>query len=618
MAFPDSFLDEIRARVPVSEVAAKKVRLVRHGHEHKGLCPFHDEKTPSFTVNDAKGFYHCFGCEAHGSVFDFLMKTDGLAFPEAVERLAAQAGLEMPARTSDPHEQERRSERERLTALMEEAAAWFESQLRSGAGAGARTYLESRGLDGAPVQHFRVGFAPDSRASLQPAMEARGYAREEMIAAGLLVVPDDGRDPYDRFRNRVTFPITDSRGRTVGFGGRTLGDSQAKYLNSPETALFHKGALLYNLAGSRAAARKAGTVIVAEGYTDVIALWKAGFKHAVAPLGTALTERQMTELWRMAPEPVLCLDGDSAGWNAAVRAARNALPLLKPGHSFRFAMLPGGEDPDSLLRERGPDALVQVIEDALPLAEVLWRTTASGDTSTPERKAGLRKSVHALVGEIADATVRDYYRRHFEGLLGRMFGAAPERGRPGRAPQGVRRRGVPRPERRLSAALGLGADARGSARVREETLVATLLNHPELLETVAEDAAGIAFESPDLDKLCNKIIEIGVQEALLDCAALHSHLTDQVQRMLAARLSGPKSGLVERFLRPDATLGEALAGWRGVLAMHRRASLAPEHEAAVRALEAGDESGRTRLEALNAEEIELTRMDADVAVRSRR
>ena len=617
MAFPDSFLDEIRARVPVSELAAKKVRLVRHRHEHKGLCPFHDEKTPSFTVNDAKGFYHCFGCESHGSVFDFLMKTEGLSFPEAVERLAAQAGLELPARSSDPHERERRDERERLLALMEEAAGWFESQLRSGAGAAARTYLESRGLDGAPVQHFRVGFAPDSRASLQPAMEARGYTRDEMIAAGLLVVPEGGREPYDRFRDRVTFPIADSRDHTVGFGGRTLGDSQAKYLNSPETALFHKGALLYNLAGARAAARDAGTIIVAEGYTDVMALWKAGFPHAVAPLGTALTERQMTELWRLAPEPVLCLDGDSAGWNAALRAARNALPLLKPGHSFRFAMLPGGEDPDSLLRRRGRDALAQVIDAALPLAEVLWRATASGDTSTPERKAGLRKSVHDLVGEIADGTVRDYYRRHFDGLLGTMFGAGPDRRRPGRAPQGARRRSSVRPERRLAAAQGLGTGARGSARVREETLVATLINHPVLLETVAEDAAAIAFESPDLDKLCNKIIEIAGRDAPLDSAALQSHLTDQLERTLAARLSGFESGLAERFLRPDATPEEALAGWRGALAMHRRASLAPEHEAAVRALEAGDESGRTRLEALNAEETELAKMDADVAVRPR-
>ncbi|MDA1131920.1 MAG: DNA primase, partial [Proteobacteria bacterium] len=356
MAFADSFLDQIRARVPGSEVVAKRVRLKRSGRgELTGLCPFHDEKTPSFTVNDAKGFYHCFGCGAHGSAFDFLMQTDGLSFPEAVERLAGMAGLEMPARSRDPQDKERREGRERLYGLLEVAAAWFEDRLRHH-GDVARRYLEDRSIDGAAAAQFRLGFAPDSRDALKQALLARGYTVAELVRVGLLVAPEDGGEAFDRFRNRVMFPITDRRGQIVAFGGRTLGEARAKYLNSPETEFFHKGSLLYNLAGARSASREAGTVLVAEGYTDVISLWRHGFRHAVAPLGTALTDNQLGELWRLAPEPVLCLDGDAAGMRAAVRAAENALPLLKPGHSLRFALLPAGEDPDSLLRGGGAKA----------------------------------------------------------------------------------------------------------------------------------------------------------------------------------------------------------------------------------------------------------------------
>lgn len=318
MAFPPGFLDELRARIRLSDVVSRRVRLQKRGREFTGLCPFHNEKTPSFTVNDDKGFYHCFGCGAHGDAIDFEREQSGLSFREAVERLAADVGLAVPA--PDPRAREREEARRGLADVVEIACQWFEERLRGPEGAPARAYLERRGLDQATIRRFRLGYAPDARDALIKAFsQGKGgdSARDaididQLIAAGLAKRPDDGRAPFDYFRGRVMFPITDRRGRVIAFGGRVLGDGEPKYLNSPDTPLFEKGRVLFGWHVAREAARSAGTVLVTEGYMDVIALAQAGFDHAVAPLGTALTEQQIRELWRMAPEPVVCLDGDTA------------------------------------------------------------------------------------------------------------------------------------------------------------------------------------------------------------------------------------------------------------------------------------------------------------------
>ncbi len=386
MAFPDHFLDDLKARVQLVDVVGRYVKLIRRGREWLGLCPFHNEKTPSFTVNEDKGFYHCFGCQAHGSIFDFLMQREGLSFPEAVERLAADAGIQMPVRSPEAAAQEK--VRATLYDAMAFAAEWFQSRLDTASGRAARDYLLARGLTDMAIGEFMLGHAPKNRIGLKEAMLARDFSERQLIDVGLLISPEDGGETFDRFRNRIMFPITDSRGRVVAFGGRALDDAPAKYLNSPETPLFHKGRMLYNLARARPVVRDEGSVVVAEGYMDVIALHQAGFGNAVAPLGTAVTEEQLGLLWRLAPEPILCFDGDTAGWNAAGRAAERALPYLRSGHSLRFSLLPTGEDPDSLLRSKGAAAFSLLLVDATPLSDLLWQITMQErDLDTPERRA---------------------------------------------------------------------------------------------------------------------------------------------------------------------------------------------------------------------------------------
>src|SRR5947207_6330284 len=412
MAFPPGFLDELRARVSLSDIVGRKVSLKRRsGAEYAGLCPFHNEKTPSFTVNDKKGFFHCFGCGVHGDAVGFVMKTEGLSFPESVEKLAREVGLPVPRAT--PQERERADRASTLQEVVEQAARWFQKQLRLPVGRHGLDYLRGRGLSDETIDDFRLGFSPDSRDGLLGALKREGATVDKLVEAGLVIQPEDGgREPYDRFRGRVMFTINDRRGRAIAFGGRVMGQGEPKYLNSPETPLFHKGANLYCLDRARVAATKDQPVIVAEGYMDVIALHGAGFVGAVAPLGTALTEGQLGELWKLADEPYLCFDGDNAGRRAAHRAADRALPLLRPGKSLRFVSLPAGEDPDSLVRSRGPEAIRRVLELARPLSDVVWDLETEGKPAdTPERRASIRRLVLERVDQIADPVVRDYYRR---------------------------------------------------------------------------------------------------------------------------------------------------------------------------------------------------------------
>ena len=429
MRFTPQFLDELRARLPVSEVVGRRVKLKKAGREWKGLSPFQQEKSPSFTVNDQKGFYHDFSSGKHGNIFDFLMETEGVSFPEAVERLAAMAGLPLPAVTPDAarHEQRRKT----LYDVMELAAKFFADTLSSRNGAKARGYLADRAISPATQLQFRLGYASGERFALKEHLGSHGISVEDMVEAGLLITGDDIPVPYDRFRDRVMFPITDVRGRVIAFGGRALEkDVAAKYLNSPETALFHKGDNLYNLAAARLAAHNGASLVVVEGYVDVIAMVGAGFPASVAPLGTALTENQLALLWKMADEPILCFDGDKAGQKAAWRAADLALPHLAPGKSLRFALLPEGQDPDDLARSGGRAAIEDVIGAARGLAEMIWsREILGGSFATPERRAALEKRIGEIANGIRDEVVRRYYRQDLGERLQRAF--APEVARGG-------------------------------------------------------------------------------------------------------------------------------------------------------------------------------------------
>src|ERR1041385_7258685 len=394
MRFTPQFLDDLKARLPVSEVVGRRVKLRKAGREWKGLSPFNKEKTASFFVNDQKMAWFDFSSGKNGNIFDFIMLTEGVNFPEAVERLASMAGVPLPR--SSPEAEAREERRKTLHDIVELAAKFFETTLAARAGAKARGYLADRGIEPKTQLKFRVGYAPPERYALKEHLGAQGVSTEDMVEAGLLVSGEDIPVPYDRFRDRVMFPITDLRARVIAFGGRALEkDAPAKYLNSPETPLFHKGGTLYNIAAARQAAHDGAPIVAVEGYIDVIAMVTAGYPATVAPLGTALTEDQLGLLWKMADEPILCFDGDGAGLRAAYRAVDMALPRLKPGKSLRFAMLPDGQDPDDLYRSGGREAIAEVLAGAHPLAEMLWsRETEAASFDTPERRAAFEARTH--------------------------------------------------------------------------------------------------------------------------------------------------------------------------------------------------------------------------------
>src|SRR5271170_6431788 len=421
MRFTPQFLDELRARLPVSEVVGRRVKLRKAGREWKGLSPFNKEKTPSFFVNDQKAMWFDFSSGKNGNIFDFLMLTEGVSFPEAVERLAAQAGVPMPVMTREAAAHEER--RKTLHDVVELAAKFFEATLASRNGARGRGYLLDRGIHAATQLKFRLGYAPSEQYALKEHLGAAKISTEDMAEAGLVVAGEDIAVPYDRFRDRVMFPISDWRGRVIAFGGRALDkDVSAKYLNSPETPLFHKGATLYNIANARKAAHEGASLVAVEGYIDVIAMVTAGFEATVAPLGTALNADQLALMWRMADEPTLCFDGDDAGRRAAYRAVDLALPLLKPGKSLKLAALPDGQDPDDLARSGGREAIADVLAASRGLADILWtRECEAGPFDTPERRAALEARLGAVTATIADETVRRYYRQDFSARLGQLF-----------------------------------------------------------------------------------------------------------------------------------------------------------------------------------------------------
>jgi len=627
MRFTPQFLDDLRARLPVSEVVGKRVKLKKAGREWKGLSPFQQEKTPSFTVNDQKGFYHDFSSGKHGNIFDFVMETEGVSFPEAVERCAAMAGVALPAATPDAarHEQRRKT----LYDVMELAAKFFADTLASRLGAKARGYLGDRAISPATQLQFRLGYAPPDRFALKEYLGGCGIPTEDMVEAGLLIAGDDIPVPYDRFRDRVMFPIGDSRGRVIAFGGRALEkDAPAKYLNSPETPLFHKGDNLYNLSAARQAAHNGASLIVVEGYIDVIAMVTAGFGAAVAPLGTALTENQLALIWKMADEPILCFDGDRAGQKAAWRAADLALPLLKPGKSLRFALLPEGQDPDDLARSGGRAAIEEVISATRPLADVIWsREIEGGDFATPERRAALEARIGEIAGSIRDEVVRRYYRQDLVERLQRSF--APE------APRGFSNRGLsgresvrkflprgpaspfargqrmaavlpslaPGPYQAASPQLANSPIMRGqrSAMSRREALILQcLINHPWLLHEHLEEAAALELAHPEAHRLRAAIIAAFAQP--------HHHSPDPSEQSDKMRADLEAAGLtkilqrVERAIttqavwgaKPGAAREDVLSTWQQLVVLHQKThALLRERKDAEQAL--GEEPSEANL-----------------------
>ena len=556
MRYGEGLLEEIRRRTDLVALVGRRVKLVRKGRVMWGCCPFHAEKSPSFKVENERRLYKCFGCGKGGDCFRWLIETEGLSFPESVEKLAAEVGVELPKWS--PEDEEREQKKKSLYDVVELAAKFYEAQLFEPAGREAREYLKGRGLDGAAAKQFRLGYSPSGNNALIAYLTAQNVTQDDIIAAGLARPAEDGRPMRDFFYNRVMFPIGDGRGRIVAFGARALeADAKPKYINTGETSLFSKGTQLYNFATARAAAIKAGTIIVAEGYMDVIALARAGFTHAVAPLGTAMTEDQLQLLWRTAPEPILAFDGDAAGLKAAHRAAHMALPHLKAGYSLRFVFLPNGEDPDSFIAHNGAGAMSVQLETALPLSQLLWRAETEGkDLSTPERRAGLEHNLKEITDRITDGKVADYYRRGFDQLVFENFkkraaapGAGPARGpartafRPGGKFRGdFKPRPLPGSPEAVSSSVQSSALVRsGQAGVRaakEAELGRLLVESPEIVLAEAESLAVLDLSDPSLDRLRHELLNLAASGSSLEKAGVQAHFTRKGMAELLVRFAG--------------------------------------------------------------------------------
>ncbi len=537
MSIPPRFLEDLRARITLSDVIRKHVRLTRAGREFKGCCPFHNEKTPSFYVNDDKQFFHCFGCGAHGSVIDYVMRHDNLSFPETVETLAALAGMQVPR--SAPEDIEKAKKEKSLYNLMDDAAKWMEEQLRLPANKVPYQYMRERGVPDDVIASFRIGYAPDDRQAIRKHLTGLGYTDAQMIEAGILKTSDKSKEPYAFFRERVMFPVPDRRGRIVAFGGRILPDhlrapdrgdyKPAKYINSTDTPLFHKGRMLYGEPHARMAAADEQPIIVVEGYLDVIACFRAGYRGAVAPLGTALTEDQIMVLWKMIPSdeskvPILCFDGDNAGRRAASRACERLIPLLKAGHSAKIAFLPEGEDPDSLVKAKGKDALQAVLDGALNLVDFLWLDHTEGRSlTTPEERASLSHTLEGISARITDRTVQHYYREAFREKLRKAFAPAMD-SNSGRQQSGNwsprqngfqsgGRFGKPLPPQPISP---LRRPSFAKNNLVPAALLACVLNNPAIFPDVEEELGQIHLPENGLDRLRQAVLSTLGRDPELD------------------------------------------------------------------------------------------------------
>lgn len=534
MSISPQFLDELRSRTLLSGLVGKTVKLQKAGREYRACCPFHNEKTPSFYVNDDKGFYHCFGCSAHGDAIRWMTEQRGLPFIDAVKELAQAAGLDMPEQ--DRRAAEKAERAKGLHELMSDAATWFTERLNGIEGAEAREVLKRRGITPETARAFGLGFSPDSRGKLRQALASYGDAM--LVESGMLISVE-GKEPYDRFRGRLMIPIRDARGRVIAFGGRVVGAGEPKYLNSPETPLFDKGRTLYNLDRAQATARKTGRIVAVEGYMDVIALAQAGFDEVVAPLGTALTEHQLETLWRVTSKPLICFDGDRAGQQAAIRAAHRALPLLQPGRSLDFAILPPGQDPDDVVADGGASAFQALLDRTTPLADFLWRSELAGISPEPgpDERALLRDRLVSLTSTIADATVASEYRKT---LLDRFFQTFGSRGKG------------------LQVVREAVADARRHpGRGVEYTLMRAvllgLMRYPSVLERNVEDVVFMPIKDKYLSKWRDELVQLTYGR--------NTPLSEEiVEQLLQATSIWPiekrcfKRDLAFSFFRPNADL----------------------------------------------------------------
>lgn len=554
MSLTPAFLDELRARTLLSGLIAKTTKLQKAGREFRACCPFHNEKTPSFYVNDDKGFYHCFGCGAHGDAIRWMTDQRGLPFIDAVKELVQAAGMEMP-------EQDRRSaeKAERAKGLheaMEDAAKFFVEKLHGIEGAEARAVLKKRGINDETARTFAIGYSPDSRGKLKEALKS--YGDPMLVEAGLLIAVEK-KDPYDRFRGRLMIPIRDARGRAIAFGGRIIGDGEPKYLNSPETPLFDKGRTLYNLDRAQAAARKSGRIIAVEGYMDVIALAQAGFGEAVAPLGTAMTEHQLERMWRIADVPLLCFDGDSAGQKAAIRAAHRALPMLQPGRSLAFITLPDGMDPDDLIRAKGAAAFEALLASPQPLVDLLWQAEVAAEPlDTPEQRAGLKHRLSALADGIGDSNVKHEYIAEFRERADLHFGRGPRafeaRGQRGSsAPaRGKRdRRGNWQPPEAPPSTTARSLGAAGLDPILAKAVLAGLIRHPAEIARHMEVLGSLRGASGALGKLFEAVVDVALEDRQLDRAKVLTILARSGFDQMASELLRADT-LPFSFTRPEA------------------------------------------------------------------
>ncbi|MEM9716965.1 MAG: DNA primase [Pseudomonadota bacterium] len=526
MSLPPGFLDELRNRLPISQVAGRKVMWDnKKSNPSKGdmwaPCPFHQEKTASFHVDDRKGYYYCFGCHAKGDAINFVKESENVGFMEAVEILAREAGMQMPAR--DPKAQEKIDRNKQLADVMDLAVRFYRMQLRANAGSAARDYLDNkRQLTQDIQERFEIGFAPPGWQNLYDHLTGRGIDEKLILEAGLAKASDKGRKPYDTFRDRIMFPIRDTRGRCIAFGGRAMDpNDNAKYLNSPETALFDKGKSLYNHGPAREAAGKTGSIIVAEGYMDVIALAQAGFHHAVAPLGTAVTETQMALLWRMTDEPILALDGDTAGIRAAMRVIDLALPLLEAGKGLRFVILPEGKDPDDILKSGGHDAMDEILAKAEPMVNLLWRRETEGQMfDSPERKAALDASLRAAIAKIKDKSLRSHYGSAINQLRQSLF--YPQR--PQNGPRTARGYGSRQPQVSDAARASALAQTAPDHSLIESTILMAAMLQPETALDIEDALERCPIETTSLQPIHQALL--GGLSKSTDHAALVQIMTD--------------------------------------------------------------------------------------------
>jgi len=608
--FDDRFLDEIKSRLRLSDVIGRSVKLRRQGREYVGLSPFSKEKTPSFYVNDEKGFFHDFSSGKHGDLISFLQETERLSFVEAVERLASEAGVALPA--PDPRAAEHEKVRQSLSDWLTLAAKWFEAELRRPVGAEARAYLNRRGLPEDEWARFGLGYAPGGRTALKDYLIAKGAAPGELVESGLLIAPEDGGSPNDRFRERIIFPITDQRGRVVSFGGRALNpDAKAKYLNGPETELFHKGGMLYGMAEARkllAAANDGAALVVVEGYMDAIACQRAGVA-AVAPLGTALTEDQMEALWRVHPEPTLCFDGDKAGQRAAFRAIDRALPLLKAGRSFRFALVTGGKDPDDVLREQGAGVLRAQLAQTQPFVEVLFgRERDLEPLDTPERRAALKSRLRTAAAAIQDPDLSSAYRDDLFKRLDALYGPATARRT---ATRGTWRRDPRRPAYEDAPMTAEGRAGSAALRRQVDSWPAALakyaLSDPACLDPYLETLETDGFTDPALDDLAKEIIRLRLDADVLDSSALARHLASGGYGALLGEIDKAASKSKAPFLKSDLQPAIARSQWSNAFETLSRSAALDRAISAAKSDLAGRE-GMIALERMKAERDALKRM----------